>query len=190
MESLIPEYSLQGVVRGRTGSSLPGISPSNTYRCRDGGYVIIAANGDALFKRLMLAIGRQDLAADPALAQNDGRVARNEELDEAVGTWVLRHDIDQVIGLLEAAEVPVGKSYTAADICLDEQYRARGMLEEHLLPGGGPSVTIPGIVPKLSETPGQTRWLGPTLGEHTVEVLSGLGFRPEDLAALERFGTV
>jgi crotonobetainyl-CoA:carnitine CoA-transferase CaiB-like acyl-CoA transferase len=189
MESLIPEYSLQGVVRGRTGSSLPGISPSNTYLCRDGGYVIIAANGDALFKRLMLAIGREDLAVDPGLAQNDGRTARNEELDAAIGAWVLQHDIDQVVAHLEAAEVPVGKSYTAADICLDAQYRARGMLEQHGLPGGGPSVTIPGIVPRLSETPGRTHWLGPMLGEHTLEVLGRLGLKPEDLAALQQMGT-
>ncbi len=188
MESLIPEYSLQGVVRGRTGSSLPGISPSNTYLCRDGSYVIIAANGDALFKRLMLAIGRQDLAADPGLAHNDGRAARNEELDAAIGGWVLQHDIDQVLALLEAAEVPVGKSYTAADIFDDAQYRARNMLEQHDLPRGGPSLTIPGIVPRLSETPGRTHWLGPMLGEHTLEVLGRLGLKSEDVAALQEMG--
>jgi formyl-CoA transferase len=137
----------------------------------------------------MLAIGREDLAVDPGLAQNDGRTARNEELDAAIGAWVLQHDIDQVVAHLEAAEVPVGKSYTAADICLDAQYRARGMLEQHGLPGGGPSVTIPGIVPRLSETPGRTHWLGPMLGEHTLEVLGRLGLKPEDLAALQQMGT-
>ena len=190
MESLIPEYSLQGVVRGRTGSSLPGISPSNTYLCRDGGYVIIAANGDALFQRLMAAIGRMDLAADPALAHNDGRVTRNEELDEAIGEWTLRYDIAEVIRRLEFAEVPVGKSFTAADIYQDEHYGARHMLEKHPLPRGGPLVTIPGIVPKLSNTPGHTRWLGPELGEQTTEVLTSLGIGLEALEALKAKGVI
>jgi formyl-CoA transferase len=178
MESLIPEYSLQGFVRGRTGSSLPGIAPSNTYQCRDGAYVIIAANGDALFQRLMSAIGRDDLARDAALARNDGRAARSDELDQAIGAWTLKHDIDAVIGILEAAGVPVGKSFTAADIARDDHYQARGMLEEHTLPSGGPRVIIPGIVPKLTATPGQTHWLGPALGEHTAEILARLANDP------------
>jgi crotonobetainyl-CoA:carnitine CoA-transferase CaiB-like acyl-CoA transferase len=179
MESLMPEYSLQGVVRGRTGSSLPGISPSNTYLCRDGGYVIIAANGDPLFKRLMTAIGRPDLGDDVSLAHNDGRVARNDDLDKAIGAWTSQRNMEDIIRTLEGAEVPVGKSFTAADIDGDEHYRARGMLEEHNLPRGGPRVTIPGIVPKLTRTPGQTRWLGPELGEHTEEVLAALGIGGE-----------
>jgi formyl-CoA transferase len=184
MESMMPEYSLQGVVRGRTGSSLPGISPSNTYLCRDGAYVIIAANGNALFKRLMSAMDREDLRDNPELAENDGRVAHNEELDRVIGAWTLEHDIDDVVQILEAAAVPVGKSFTAADISKDEQYRSRGMLEAHNLPNGGPEVVIPGIVPKLSLTPGETRWLGPALGEHTEEILSSLGIRG---AALQAF---
>jgi crotonobetainyl-CoA:carnitine CoA-transferase CaiB-like acyl-CoA transferase len=190
MESMMPEYSLQGVIRGRTGSSLPGISPSNTYLCRDGGYVIIAANSDALFKRLMAAIGRNDLGNDPSLEQNDGRVARNDELDQSIGAWALQHDIDEVISLLQRAAVPVGKSFTAADISQDEQYRERGMLEERQLPGGGPRVTIPGIVPKLTKTPGETRWLGPELGQHTAEVLATLGFDSEKLGKLKMQGVV
>jgi len=190
MESLMPEYSLQGVVRGRTGSSLPGISPSNTYLCRDGGYVIIAANGDTLFQRLMAAIGRTDLADDPALAHNDGRVTRNEELDKAIGDWTLRYDIAEVIRRLELAEVPVGKSFTAADIYEDEHYGARDMLEKHPLPRGGPQVTIPGIVPKLSNTPGQTRWLGPELGEQTTEVLMTCGIGLEAIQALKAKGVI
>jgi crotonobetainyl-CoA:carnitine CoA-transferase CaiB-like acyl-CoA transferase len=190
MESLMPEYSVQGLVRGRTGSSLPGISPSNTYLCRDGDYVIIAANGDALFKRLMVVMGREDLASDASLAHNDGRVARNDELDHAIGAWTLRYDVDDVIRLLRQAGVPVGKSYTAADIAQDEHYCARGMLEAHALPDGGPAVVIPGIVPKLTKTPGQTRWLGPKLGEHTLEVLTSLGFDSEAVAALRDRGVV
>jgi formyl-CoA transferase len=177
MESLMPEYSLQGVIRGRTGSSLPGIAPSNTYPCRDGAYVIIAGNGDALFRRLMMAIGRSDLAADPSLGHNDGRVQRADELDATIAAWTSQHTIDEVISTLERAEVPVGKSYTAADISLDEHYRARAMLEEHALPDGGPTITVPGIIPKLSLTPGSTRWLGPKLGEHTKEILSALASR-------------
>lgn len=175
MESLVPEYSVQGFVRERTGSSLPGISPSNTYPCRGGLYVIIAANADALFKRLMTTIGRSDLACDPGLAQNEGRVARSDELDRVISTWTSQQEVDTVIELLERAGVPVGKSFTAADICEDEHYRARDMLEQHSLPNGGPPMIIPGIVPKLTATPGATRWLGPKLGEHTVEVLSRLG---------------
>jgi crotonobetainyl-CoA:carnitine CoA-transferase CaiB-like acyl-CoA transferase len=188
MENMMPEYSLQGVIRGRTGTSLPGISPSNTYLCRDGRHVIIAANGDALFKRLMIAIGRRDLADDSSLAQNDGRVVRNDELDRAISAWTLQHDINAVMSILEEASVPVGKSFTAADIAQDEQYRARQMLEEHALPGGGPSVMIPGIVPKLSATPGETRWLGPTLGEHTEEVLAKLGLPSDAIEKILRAG--
>jgi crotonobetainyl-CoA:carnitine CoA-transferase CaiB-like acyl-CoA transferase len=184
MESLMPEYSLQGVVRGRTGSSLPGISPSNTYLCRDGAYVIIAANGDALFKRLMGAIGREDLANDPKLAENDGRVSHNDELDTAISAWTVQHDIADVIRFLEKAAVPVGKSFTAADIANDEQYLARQMLEMHRLPNGGPAIMVPGVVPKLSATPGETRWLGPALGEHTEEVLASLGISGIALEAL------
>ncbi|WP_129782485.1 CaiB/BaiF CoA transferase family protein [Peristeroidobacter soli] len=173
MESLLPEYSAQGFVRQRSGASLPGISPSNTYECSDGQHVVIAGNGDALFRRLMQAIGRDDLATDPGLAHNDGRVQRNDELDAAIGAWTARHDIDEVVRVLERAEVPVGKIYSAADIAADEHYRAREMLEEHVL-ADGQRVTLPGIVPKLSATPGRTRWLGPALGEHTSAVLGSL----------------
>lgn len=190
MESLIPEYSLHGEIRGRTGTSFPGISPSNTYLCRDGNYVIIAANGDALFRRLMAAIQRRDLADNPAFAHNDGRVACNEELDQAICAWTSQHDIADVIDTLQRAAVPVGKSFTAADIVRDEHYRARQMLEEHELPGGGPQITIPGIVPKLSATPGKTHWLGPALGEHTAEVLSALGIGKEALGLLKDQGFV
>jgi crotonobetainyl-CoA:carnitine CoA-transferase CaiB-like acyl-CoA transferase len=190
MESLLPEYSLHGVVRGRTGSSLPGISPSNTYLCRDGAYAIIAANSDALFQRLMGVIDRTDLAQDPALAHNDGRVARNDELDGAIAEWSLQHDIAEVTRRLELAAVPVGRSFTAADIAEDLHYEARQMLEKHSLPQGGPDVLVPGIVPKLSRTPGETRWLGPRLGQHTVEVLSSLGLQPSAIDALKAKGIV
>jgi crotonobetainyl-CoA:carnitine CoA-transferase CaiB-like acyl-CoA transferase len=175
MESLIPEFSGFGHVRERTGASLPGISPSNTYLCKDGRYVIIAGNSDGIFKRLMNAIGRADLAEDPRLARNDGRVQHNEELDEAISEWTAEHDLEYVLKVLEAARVPSGKIYTAADIYEDQHYRARDMIEQFALPDGQP-IDLPGIVPKLSETPGSTKWLGPELGAHTEEVLASLGW--------------
>ena len=146
MESLIPEFSVLGHVRERTGSTLPGIAPSNTYPCRDGRYVIIAGNSDGIFKRLMNAIGRKDLAEDPSLARNDGRVQKSEMLDEAIGAWTSTHELEHVLEVLEAAEVPSGRIYTAADIAADPHYRARGMLRDHTLPDGT-SVVMPGIVP-------------------------------------------
>ena len=189
MESLIPEFAAFGHVRERTGASLPGISPSNTYPCRDGRYVIIAGNGDSIFKRLMNAIGRRDLADDPRLARNDGRVQHNDMLDEAITAWTSQHDLEHVLEVLDEANVPNGKIYTAADIYDDPHYEARGMIEKHAL-ADGKQIDIPGIVPKLSETPGRTRWLGPDLGEHTQEVLASLGIRGEAFDALRKEGVV
>ncbi len=183
MESLIPEYSHAGTVRERSGASLPGISPSNTYLCGDGNYVVVAGNGDGIFKRLMHAMGRADLAEDPALAHNDGRVLRNEELDAAISAWTAARDLDTVLGILEQAAVPSGRIYTAADIHKNEHYRARGMIEPAELPDGTP-VELPGIVPKLSQTPGRTQWVGPALGEHTAEILAGLGLAREQIQRL------
>ena len=182
MESLVPEYAVQGHIRERSGASLPGISPSNTYLCGDGRYVAIAGNGDAIFRRLMLAIGRADLADEPALARNDGRVLHNERLDVAISAWTAQHDLDRVLGVLEAAAVPAGRIYTAADIVADPHYKARGMIERHTLPDGQP-IDLPGIVPKLSATPGATQWVGPALGEHTEQVLASVGI---DSAAFNR----
>jgi formyl-CoA transferase len=170
MESLVPEYSTQGFVRERSGASLPGIAPSNTYECADGRHVVIAANADSLFQRLMIAIDREDLAKDPDLQRNDGRVARADELDAAINAWTARMPIDEVVRLLELAAVPASKIHSAADIVNDPQLQARGMLESTQLPDGL-RMTIPGIVPKLSATPGRTRWLGPRLGAHTEEIL-------------------
>ena len=182
MESLVPEYAVQGHIRERSGASLPGISPSNTYLCGDGRYVAIAGNGDAIFRRLMLAIGRADLADEPVLARNDGRVQHNERLDVAISAWTAQHDLEQVLSVLEAAAVPAGRIYTAADIVADPHYKARGMIEQHKLPDGQP-IDLPGIVPKLSATPGATQWVGPALGEHTEQVLASVGI---DSAAFNR----
>ena len=175
MESLVPEFDVLGFIRERAGNALPGIVPSNTYPTRDGKFVIIGANNDAIFKRLMAAIGREELANDPALSTNAGRVARTAELDGAIADWARRHDLDYVLRVLEQAQVPSGKVFDIADIMQDAHYIARGMLEQHALPDGKP-MKLPGIVPKLSETPGATAWLGPRLGEHNAEVLGALGY--------------
>ena len=189
MESLLPEYDMFQFVRTRTGASLPGIVPSNTYLTRDGKYIVIGANADSIFKRMMVAIGRDDLAQDPTLARNEGRVARTEELDQVIGDWCAQHELAEVLRVLAQAEVPSGKIYDIADIVRDVHYRARNMLERHTLPDGA-QIKLPGIVPKLSATPGTTRWLGPALGAHTEEVLTGLGYTAGDIERLRAEGVV
>jgi formyl-CoA transferase len=185
MESLLPEYDAQGYVRSRSGSALPGIAPSNLYPCRDGSHVLIAANADSLFRRLMTAIGREDLRDDPALARNDGRAASMERIDEAIAAWTSERDLSQVLEMMEKAEVPAGRIYTAADIARDPHYAARGMLEQ-IVAGDGEPLKVPGIVPKLSETPGAIRTAAPALGQHTDEVLKGLGYTADDVARLKQ----
>ncbi len=179
MESLLPEYDAFGAVRGAAGSALPGIAPSNAYRCRDvdgsAAYVLVAGNGDSIFRRLMRAIGRADLEADPGLAQNDGRVARVAEIDAAIEAWTLQRPIDEVIATLDAAGVPVGRSYTVADIARDPQYLARDMIvQTH--DADGRALKVPGIVPKLATTPGRLRTPAPRLGEHNASVLGRAGW--------------
>ncbi|MEX3959064.1 CaiB/BaiF CoA transferase family protein [Trinickia sp. EG282A] len=174
MESLLPEYSVFGAVRQPAGSSLPGIAPSNAYPCRDGRYALIAGNGDSIFRRLMGLIGRPDLADDPALAQNDGRVNDVERIDAAIGEWTARHSLEDVLAALNEAKIPAGRIYDAADIAADPHYQARGMIVDAELPDGTP-VQVPGIVPKLSKTPGAIVHRAPALGEHTDEVLDNLG---------------
>lgn len=188
MESMLPEYGHDGSVRERTGASLPGIVPSNTYRCKCGNYVVIGANADSIFKRMMKAIGRGDLASDPALADNAGRVKQTEMLDRAIGDWAATVDLDEALRILEKAETPSGRIYSIADIAKDLHYQARGMIERHKL--GERELLLPGMVPKLSETPGETRWIGPKLGEHTREVLSALGYSGEQIERLKAGGAV
>jgi crotonobetainyl-CoA:carnitine CoA-transferase CaiB-like acyl-CoA transferase len=189
MESTVPEYDHAGVVRARTGGALPGIVPSNTYTCADGEAIVVAGNGDAIFRRLMLAIGRADLADDPALARNDGRVPRVAEIDSAIQDWCGARGIDEALAVLTAADVPVSRIYSVADMFRDEQFAARGMIERAPLPGGG-SLAVPAVSPKLSATPGGTRWLGPRLGEHTDEVLSALGLSEAQLQRLRATGAI
>jgi crotonobetainyl-CoA:carnitine CoA-transferase CaiB-like acyl-CoA transferase len=189
MESLVPEYDLLGEVRERSGGALPGIAPSNTYPTGDGGFVVIAGNSDFIFRRLMAAIGRQDFADDPGLATNDGRVGRVVELDAAITVWTNGQTIDGALAALAAADVPAGRIYSVADIVADPHYQARGMIQPAIL-DDGTAVRMPGIVPKLSETPGSVRWNGPALGQHNDEVLGQLGYAPDAIAALREKGTL
>jgi formyl-CoA transferase len=189
MESLVPEFDVMGFVRERTGNIMPGITPSNTHTTRDGKHVIVGGNGDAIFKRLMKAIGRNDLADDPALASNAGRDARRDEVYGVIDGWVGLHDETDVLRTLGAAEVPVSRVYSVADMFADPQYLARSMIETAELPDGRP-FRIPGIVPKLSATPGSTEWLGPSLGQHTDEILQRLGYPPQKIAELRAFGAI
>ena len=189
MESLVPEFDLMGHVRTRTGGALPGISPSNTYPSSDGRHVVIAGNSDAIFKRLMCVIGRPDLRDDPMLSSNDGRVDCNAMLDEAISAWTSQRTLDEILSLLDAADIPAGRIYSVADIVEDPHYAAREMILPTELPGDI-EVKMPGIAPKLSDTPGVVRWPGPTLGQHTDEVLTSLGFGEADIARLRRAGAV
>ncbi|AMN79428.1 CaiB/BaiF CoA transferase family protein [Pseudomonas azotoformans] len=189
MESLVPEYDMLGHVRERSGGALPGIAPSNTYLTADGAYVVIAGNSDPIYKRLMHTIGRADLADAPEFAHNDGRAAKSGLLDAAITHWTSSLPIEQVLSALEAAEVPAGRIYSVADIVSDPHYQARDMLLTAQLPGGV-SVKMPGIVPKLSETPGGVNWQGPTLGQHTDDILGSLGLTGADIQRLKTSGVV
>jgi len=188
-ESLLPEYDADGYVRERSGSTLPGIAPSNLYPCKDGSYVLIAGNADSLYKRLMTAIGREDLRDDPALARNNGRAAQMERIDEAIAKWTSQRSQKQVLDEMEKAEVPAGKIYSAADIAADPHYAARGMIQS-IVAGDGERLKVPGVVPKLSATPGGIRSAAPKLGEHTDEVLKDIGFSSEEISGLKGKGIV
>lgn len=185
MESLVPEFDVFGFIRERTGNVMPGITPSNTHTTRDARHVAIGANGDAIFQRLMRAIGRSDLADDATLADNAGRDARRDELYAVIDAWVARHDEAEVLRVLGAADVPASRVFSVADMMNDPQYLAREMLETARLPDGKP-FRIPGIVPLLSATPGRTEWIGPRLGEHTDVVLAELDYSAEAIARLRQ----
>ncbi len=189
MESLLPEYSEFGVVREPAGSALPGIAPSNAYLCQDGAYALIAGNGDSIFKRLCTAMGRDDLGQDPALADNAGRVIRIDEIDAAIGAWTAQHSVKDVLTALDKASVPAGKIYTIADIANDPHYQARGMIHP-LKMDDGTTLSVPGIVPKLSRTPGQIRRTAPAIGQDTDTVLRDLGLTPEQIQTLRQQGIV
>lgn len=187
MESLLPEYSAFGEVRQAAGSALPGIAPSNAYQCQDGKYVLIAGNGDSIFKRLMKLIGREDLAQDAELGSNDGRVKRVAELDQAIGIWASQISVEQALQALDQASVPAGKIFTIEDIAKDPHYLARGMIETIQMKDGS-ALQVPGIVPKLSRTPGSMKSLAPDVGEQTDQILQEIGLTSQQIAALKDKG--
>ncbi len=189
MESLLPEYSAFGAVRGAAGSALPGIAPSNAYRCKDGGYALIAGNGDSIFKRLMQTMNRNDLGQDPSLADNSGRVQRVAELDAAIEAWTLQHTVDEVLTALDKASVPAGRIYTVADIAADPHYRAREMIQQVQMDDGS-TLDVPGIVPKLSRTPGSHRRNAPRIGQDTDDVLREMGLSKDQIQQLKAQGIV
>lgn len=189
MEGVVPEYSGAGVVREPSGSTLTGIVPTNTYRCKDGKFVIIGGNGDSIYKRLMQAIGRPELGDDPRMADNAGRVVHEKELDQAIGAWTGSLTAAQVLAMLGDAQVPSGPIYSVADMLADPHFNARGLFEEVQV--NGETLKIPAIMPFLSATPGRTEWPGPTVGEHNAEVLGSLlGYNPDELEALSRDGVI
>ncbi len=189
MESLLPEYDAQGYVRERSGSALPGIAPSNIYRCGDGSYVLIAGNADSLYRRLMTAIERADLRDDPQLAKNDGRAAQMERIDRAIEGWTSQRTQAEVLEAMEKAEVPAGRIYSAADIAADPHYAARRMIER-VTAGDGEPLRMPGVVPKLSATPGDIRTPAPRLGEHTEAALREIGYGAAEIEALRAQGVI
>jgi formyl-CoA transferase len=189
MESLIPEYDCCGYVREPSGSALPGIAPTNAYLCRDGRYVLIGGNGDGIFKRLMHVMGRDDLGSDPRFAHNDGRAKEAAFLDAAIEEWTRQHELQEILDKLNAAGVPVGFPYTAADIVADPHYQAREMIQTIRL-ASGKSLKVPAVLPKLSQTPGQIGGAGPELGQHSDEVLSSLGIDEATRKCLRERGII
>lgn len=187
MESLLPEYSAFGEVRQAAGSALPGIAPTNAYLCGDGGYVLIAGNGDSIFKRLMKAIGRNDFASDPQLENNEGRVKRVVELDAAIGEWAKTLSTDQALEILDAVSVPASRIYTVADIANDPHYKARENIQTIQMQDGS-SLQVPGILPKLSRTPGSIKTLAPNIGQNTDEILQEIGLDHNQIASLKQRG--
>ena len=189
LESTLPEFDIFGVIRERTGATLPGIAVSNTYRCADGGYLVIAGNGDSIFKRLMNGIGRADLADDPRLRTNADRVQHDREIDGVLGEWAAKLTIEEALRVLDASKVPASKIYDIADIAADPHFLERGMVQE--FPLGERTVKVPGIVPRLSATPGEIGWLGPALGEHNRQVFGDLlRMSDEELGELAGAGVI
>lgn len=187
MESLLPEYSAFGEVRQAAGSAMPGIAPTNAYQCADGGYVLVAGNGDSIFKRLMTVIGRDDLGNDPQLENNDGRVRRVTELDQAIGEWAKTVSTTKALEMLDSAAVPGGRIYTVADIANDPHYKARENIQTIQMQDGT-KVDVPGVIPKLSRTPGSIKTLAPDIGQNTDEILKSIGLNNDQVASLKERG--
>jgi crotonobetainyl-CoA:carnitine CoA-transferase CaiB-like acyl-CoA transferase len=189
MEGVVPEYSGTGTVREPSGSTLTGIVPTNTYRCGNGKFVIIGGNGDSIFKRLMHAMGRPDLADDPRMASNAGRVQHEKELDAAISAWTGTLASDEVLAVLDKADVPAGPIYSVVDMMSDEHFKARGLFEQVQV--NGRPLTVPAMVPFLSATPGRTEWPGPAIGQHNQEIFEGLlGYSAAEIESLRRDGVI
>jgi len=189
MEAVVPEYDRLGMVRGPSGTTITGVVPTNTYPCRDGRYVIIGGNGDSIFRRLMTAAGRQDMANDPGLKDNAGRLEHQERVDGAIAEWTRSLDASEVLTVLDEAGVPAGLIYSVVDMMDDPHFQARGLFEE--VNAGGRPLKLPAIIPKLSKTPGRTEWAGPTVGEHTKEVLGEvLGLSDDEIGTLSAKGII
>ena len=187
LEGVVPEYDGAGVIREPSGTTITGIVPTNTYLCADGKHVVIGGNGDSIFKRLMKEAGREDMAEDPELKHNPGRVIHQERIDQALADWCQQHSSAEIIAKLESARVPVGPIYSVEDMMTDPHYIARGMFEE--VDVNGKALKIPAISPKLSETPGRTDWPGAQIGAHNQEILGDLlGLSPETLEQLHQDG--
>ncbi|MYL40427.1 MULTISPECIES: CaiB/BaiF CoA transferase family protein [Virgibacillus] len=190
MESLLPEYDKFGVVRKRTGAKLPGITPSNTYPCKDGKYIVIGGNGDSIFQRFMHAIDRADIAEDERFRSNSGRSQYADFLDKAINDWTKQVNLDKALTILDEANVPAGPIYSIEDIVKDPQYMERDMIQTYSLTEND-TVKIPGIVPRMSKTPGRTNWLGPDLGTHTVETLRNyLNLTEQEIQDLQDKGII
>ncbi|BDW11792.1 CoA transferase [Polynucleobacter sp. SHI8] len=189
MESLLPEYSAFGEVRQAAGSALPGIAPSNAYICKDGGYVLIAGNGDSIFKRLMNAIDHPEMANNPEYADNTGRVKHIKLIDEIIGQWTQLHQVAEVLEVLDKAKVPAGKIYTAADIAQDPHFLAREMIVTQTVDDGS-ELLVPGIVPKLSRAPGKIQRSAPHIGQDNEQVLRDIGLSAEQIAQLYERGII
>jgi formyl-CoA transferase len=194
MESLVPDYSAYGRIRERTGSTLDSVAPSNIYRCSDQKWIVIAGNSDSLYRRLMTVLGRKDLADDPELQTNTGRVRQRDRIDEAIGTETQKRTLEAIMETLVAEGIPAGPIYSSADIVADPHFREREMLETHAVevePGRNEDVLFPSIVPKLTNSPGEVRWVGPALGAHTNEILTSvLDIEPTELEGLRRSGVI
>lgn len=190
LEGILPEYDLTGTIRERTGSTLPGIAPSNTYECKDGKHIVIGGNGDRIFQRLMIAIGKEEFAHDERFSTNQGRADHVEMIDAIIEDWTKQYSIKEVQQMLDVASVPVAPIYSIEDIAQDEHYKARDMLKEVILPDGE-KLVVPGIVPKLSGTPGEIDWNGPKLGEHNEDIYEKLiGLTREDVEELRKKGII
>ena len=189
MEGLVPEFDGAGAIREPSGTTVTGIVPTNTYRCDDGKFVVIGGNGDSIFKRLMQAAGRSDMAENPEMADNAGRVVHEAEIDEALSRWCAAHSSVHIINTLEEVRVPVGPIYSVEDMLSDPQYQARGMFEQVEI--DGEPLKIPAILPKLANTPGRTDWPGSEVGSHNEEILGGLlSLDDEEIARLRDAGVI